>query len=442
MILLASIPFASFGRSNGPTGLGPPAGRTGAPTDGPATQTCGACHRNAAALPQVPNTEGGSVAVSVVNYIPGQKQTIGVRITDTAGLRWGFQLTARLKTDETKVAGTFTANDDIRVRCGPAALGDTSPAAPCNGEVEFASHSLAATKPGTPNPGLFSVEWTPPAANVGEIIFYVAGNATNNSNTNVGDHIYTTNVTIQAAASKPLIAPSAAVVNGASFQAAISPNSWITIRGTDLAGSIRTWGPADFSGNSLPKTLDGVGVNVNNRAAYVYYISPTQINALAPGDTASGNISVEVVRSGLRSDPAPAVLNRVSPAFFVFKNDKYAAATHADGKFVGPTSLYPGASTPAKPGEVIALYGTGFGVTNPAIPEGLTVSTALELPTRPGVRIGSLTAEVQFAGLTAAGLYQINVKIPDQTPDGDHAVVADMGGVTSPAAGVLVTVAR
>lgn len=379
--------------------------------------------------------------LSAVNYLPGQKQTIGVRINDPAGLRWGFQLTARLKSDETKQAGTFTANDDTRVRCGPVALGNAAPNSPCSGELEFASQTAASTKAGTPNPGVFSVEWTPPASNVGDVIFYVAGNAANNSNSNAGDHIYTANMTILAAASKPQVPASGAVLNGASFQATISPNSWITIFGADLAGSVRTWGPSDFTNSLLPKTLDGVGVNVNGRAAYVYSISPTQINALAPGDTASGNISVEVVRSGLRSDPVAAVLSRVSPAFFIFNNDKYAAATHADRTFVGPTALFPGASTPAKPGETIVLWGTGFGVTNPAVPEGLIVTTALELPTKPVVRIGSLTADVQFAGLTAAGVYQINVKVPDALPSGDHPVVADLGGVSTPA-GVLITVAR
>jgi uncharacterized protein (TIGR03437 family) len=378
--------------------------------------------------------------LTAVNYVPGQKQTIGIRINDAAGLRWGYQLTARLKSDETKAAGTFTANADTRVRCGPASLGNTAPDGPCNGEVEFASHTSAATKPGTPNPGIFSVEWTPPASNVGEIILYVAGNAANNNNASSGDRIYTANLTLLAAASKPLVAPSAAVVNGASFQASISPNSWITIRGTDLAGSIRTWDSA-FTDNTLPRTLDGVGVNVNGRAAYVSFISPTQINALAPGDVARGNISVEVVRSGLRSDPAPAVLSSVSPAFFIYKNDKYIVATHADNKILGPTTLYPGASTPAKPGEVVVLWGTGFGATEPPVPEGLRVSTPLNLPTRPVVRVASLTAEVQFAGLTGPGLYQLNVKLPDGLPDGDHPVVVEYGGVTSPS-GVLITVAR
>jgi uncharacterized protein (TIGR03437 family) len=38
-----------------------------------------------------------------------------------------------------------------------------------------------------------------------------------------------------------------------------------------------------------------------------------------------------------------------------------------------------------------------------------------------------------FAGLVATGEYQINVQIPASTPNGDAAVVATVGGVSSPA---------
>lgn len=430
IVLLAGLPLTVLARSTGA-----PVGRAGAEIDG--GQTCGACHRTTAV-----NSGPGKITVSAVNYVPGERQNLTIRIEDPAGLRWGYQLTARIKSDPGKQAGTFSVDVETRVRCGPVTLPEAqTPDAPCKGELEFASHTQAATRAGTPNAAVFNVDWTAPATNVGDVIFYVAGNAANNNNANSGDNIYTSSLTILAVAAKPQVPAQGAVLNAASLLPGISPNSWFSIFGVELAGSARIWGPSDFSGNQLPKALDGVSVNVNGKAAYIYSVSPGQITALAPGDTARGNVAIEVVRGGLKSDPVTAVLQAVSPAFFVFSNGSYATATHADGTFVGPTNLYPGSSTPAKPGEVIALFGTGFGATNPAIPEGLTVSGVLTPVTRPTIRLGSLTAEVQFAGLTAAGLFQFNVKVPDQTPDGDIALIADVGGVSSPT-GVAVRVQR
>ena len=62
------------------------------------------------------------------------------------------------------------------------------------------------------------------------------------------------------------------------------PGSWAQVKGTNLGTTTRSWGPADFTGlgNSLPTNLSGVQVNVNNQAAAVYYISPTQISFQVP----------------------------------------------------------------------------------------------------------------------------------------------------------------
>jgi len=80
------------------------------------------------------------------------------------------------------------------------------------------------------------------------------------------------------------------------------------------------------------------------------------------------------------------------------------------------------------------LYGTGFGPTNPEIPNGKLVTVPAHLKTLPVITVGGSKAEVAFAGLTGPGLYQINVTIPAATPDGDAQVVAQAGDVSSPAA--------
>src|SRR5207249_8412194 len=168
-------------------------------------------------------------------------------------------------------------------------------------------------------------------------------------------------------------------------------------------------------------------------AAYVEYISPKIVNVLSPVDTATGPVSVQVTFNGTASDTATATMQAFAPAFFIFNNDKYIAATHANGSLLGPTNLFTGLSTPAKPGEVIILYGNGFGPTNPPIPDGLLVTGAPVVITPVTVRIGSVDVTPQFTGLVSAGEYQINVQVPASAPNGDVPVVATVGGVASPA---------
>ena len=126
----------------------------------------------------------------------------------------------------------------------------------------------------------------------------------------------------------------------------------------------------------------------------------------------------------------------VAPAFFTL-DGTHIAATHANGSLIGATAITPVAMTPAKPGETITLYGTGFGETNPAIPEGMLVTKAAPLVTLPTVTVGGTSATVAFGGLVGAGLYQFNVTVPAGTPDGDTAVVALVGTATSQSGAVI-----
>jgi uncharacterized protein (TIGR03437 family) len=107
------------------------------------------------------------------------------------------------------------------------------------------------------------------------------------------------------------------------------------------------------------------------------------------------------------------------------------AALHADYSLVGAPGLLPGVPTqPAKPGETILLYGTGFGPTTPPLPAPLANPVQ--------IKIGGIAATVAFAGLVGPGLYQFNVMVPS-LPSGDAAVLATIGGVTTQT-GVSVTV--
>ena len=154
----------------------------------------------------------------------------------SAGAALGIQLTARLRSDQTKTARAFTpAANSIRVVCDDGTtLG--SPA-PCNGLKEFATHLQPATQVGQTGKGTFTIEWTPPATDVGEIIFYFAGNAANNSSSPTGDHIYTSSMVIRPACNGTVKPTITEIFDAASFRPAISSGQLISIKGTGYSSS-------------------------------------------------------------------------------------------------------------------------------------------------------------------------------------------------------------
>lgn len=228
-----------------------------------------------------------------------------------------------------------------------------------------------------------------------------------------------------------------AVVNAADGAGGIAANTFISIYGANLSPVARSWAFTDFSGTALPTSLSGVSVMVNSKPAYVYYISPKQIDVLTPVDTATGPVNVVVTSNGLVSAASSATENPFSPGFFLFKDGKSIAALHANGTLVGATTLYANLSTPAQPGEVIALYGTGFGTTNPATPGGQVVSTALPVATMPTFSFNGTPAQVMYGGLVGAGIYQFNVMVPASLPDGDTPVTATVGSFTSSSTAII-----
>jgi uncharacterized protein (TIGR03437 family) len=230
------------------------------------------------------------------------------------------------------------------------------------------------------------------------------------------------------------------VTNAEGGSTTIAPNTWVSIIGANLApaGDSRGWAAADFVNSQLPKQLDGVGVTVNGKDAYVSYISPSQVNILTPPDAMPGSVPVQVTINGTSSAAFTATAKAVSPSFFVFNGGAYVAATHADGSLVGPATLYPGLSTPAKPGETVVLYANGFGATSTPVVSGSMTQSGTLSPL-PAIKIGKNTATVAFAGLVAPGQFQFNLVVPASTPDGDQTISATYAGGTTQA-GTLLTI--
>lgn len=246
-----------------------------------------------------------------------------------------------------------------------------------------------------------------------------------------GDETHGLIGTVQAA---PVIGKPA--LNAASFAAGISAQTFTSIFGSNLAATTRSWTAADMANGQLPQQLDGVSVSIGGKPAYVYFVSPAQIDVVAPAGAGSGPVALTVTNNGLVSTASTAQFQTAAPAFFAAGGSPhlYAIATHADGSLAGPSSLFPGASTPARPGETIVLYGTGFGPTSPSY-EGTTVPNPAPLAGSLQFTIGGQTVTPAFAGLVSPGLYQINVTVP--TISGSAGTVIDVpisataGGVST-----------
>ena len=222
------------------------------------------------------------------------------------------------------------------------------------------------------------------------------------------------------------------VSNNASGAPAIQSGSWVSIYGTGLSATTRSWQTSDLIGSNLPTTLDGVSVQINSKKAAISYVSPGQLNVQAPADTTTGPVQVQVTNSA-GTATGTATLQNYAPAFFTFLT-KYAAAVHnADGVYVAPAGSFSAAtSRPAQPGESLQIYATGFGPTTPAVPASQLVGKAAPLSdlTQLRVTIGGVAAAVQFAGIVAAGEYQINVVVP-AVPNGDQPLLATIAGASS-----------
>lgn len=418
--------------------FGPPNGVTIAPGDRPGV-SCTACH-NGTAL----NGGGGSVRLAFPNgltYTPGQTQNINLVINDAIAATSGFEITARMEASpNTQQAGSFIAGTNQKVICSDNTI---QPAAGCGGNgiqwMEHSQPSLSST---------IAIQWTPPATNAGNVHIYVSANAANGDNTRSGDHIYAADYVLTPASTSTANLPVVtSVLNAASGAATMEAGSWITIAGTNLATAPATWDTA-IIGNVYPTTLGGTTVAIDGKPAPISFASPTQINALVPATNTLGSVSVVVSNANGTGAPGTLTLAPASPGLFTFSQNqgRYAAGIVLDSggfEYLGPTGLLGSTvqSRPAKAGDSIQIYGTGFGPTVTPLNPELSASVAYPLAhTGPDitlplaqVTIGGVPAQLQFCGIVAPGLYQINAVVPPGLTPGDQPVkVTLLSGPTVP----------
>jgi uncharacterized protein (TIGR03437 family) len=427
LLALPILTGTVFARSNGPI-----VRRTGAPIDG--GQDCSACHRT---FSPANSDARGFVRISAVNYTPGQRQTLRVQVFHPDAARWGFQLTARLASDENAKAGVLSPSaPNIQVVCDPQG------SAPCGTDREFAEHAEPGTRIGANGLATWNIEWLPPAAGSGEVVFYVAGNAANGDGTNAGDRIYTSSLRISQAPAQvtPAVTNESAIV-AAGFGGGrnISPGTWMEIYGTGLSNVTREWAGFDFTGANAPRALEGVSVTVGGRDAFVRFISPTQVNVQVPDGIGSGPLQVIVRNSAGSSAPIPMTGTARSPQVLAPSNFRVNGRQLVAALFPDNTTFVARAgelgagitSRPARSGETVIVYAIGAGAVTPAVAPGVVASGTTAV-TNPVVRIGDAPATLSYAGLSPGfvGLYQFNIVVPNVSA-GDQRLSLSVDGVSS-----------
>ncbi len=220
------------------------------------------------------------------------------------------------------------------------------------------------------------------------------------------------------------------------YAAVASPGSWIEIYGSNLAGTTRAWATSDFNGSAAPTALDGVSVTIGGAAGYISYVSPGQINVNLPDSISSGPIPVVVSYQGQSSAAAtiairPQQPGLLAPASFLVNGKQYVTAIHSSsGSYVGNGSVPNVPAAPAVAGEILTLYGIGFGSVKSPPVGGAVASGQNALASSFSITIGGATATVQYAGLApgAVALYQFNVVVPANLQAGDALVQFALNG--------------
>lgn len=183
-ILLLTLPailgvfaYNAFTDSNGPSG-----GYTGAPSE----NACNSCHTgtlrtagtNWLKIKLLGNFTGNG-------YIPDSTYTLTVTYRESGRARYGFQITCLTAANDP--AGTFTATNTRVKRVTASVSGKTR---------EYIEHTSTGTSPVVSDSVAWTFSWKAPSANLGNLVFYVALNATNNNSNSSGDSIFTKKFTV------------------------------------------------------------------------------------------------------------------------------------------------------------------------------------------------------------------------------------------------------
>jgi len=260
----------------------------------------------------------------------------------------------------------------------------------------------------------------------------------------------------------------AASVNGASFGVAgspLAPGSIVSIFGAGIdptvSGSVMAGFVPGSSPPTLPTSLSGVSVKVGGKNAALFFVGvggavgmaagAFQINCQVPAEIAVGVVRVEVSYNNTTVATGAANIASSGPGVFSMTQNGQGQAVvlNEDGSLNGDPArpAVPGIQPrPAERGKAIVIYGTGPGPqlkdSKTGQPIGLGTGQAASCAAEPlyvtaetpVVTIGTVPAQVFYTGMAPCfvGLWQLNVKVPEQAPTGGAVPLAvSIGGRVS-----------
>jgi len=230
----------------------------------------------------------------------------------------------------------------------------------------------------------------------------------------------------------------------------IAPNTWVEIQGPNLVpantSGLVTWSDAsEFKANPprMPMQLGPISVKTNGKPAYIYLYchacgdnQTDQINVLTSLDPTVGQMLVVVTNGSVSSVPFIVNMQAASPSFLRWDLQGHPVATHVDGSLLGPTSLFPNLSTPARKMEPILIYGDGFGLPTATLVEGSANQSGVLPNPQPACTFGATPVPATVV-LVTPGLYGIGMTVPNTAVNGDNLVTCWYGGAATPAGDVI-----
>ena len=221
--------------------------------------------------------------------------------------------------------------------------------------------------------------------------------------------------------------------NNANYALTVAPGAIVAIFGSRLTDGTSclppSCNPTFGSTGRLNTTMAGAQVSVNGTPVPIFYAVPGQLGVQIPTELNGSSATVQVSVGGQSSPAVSVQMEPVSPGIFTFTADGRGAGafTHADGSPVAPQN-------PARPGEVVILYGTGLGQVSPPVATGTLPGGESRAVASVTVSIDGISVIPDFAGLAGCcvGLNQINVRVPESARTAnDIPVVLSVGGKQS-----------
>ena len=254
---------------------------------------------------------------------------------------------------------------------------------------------------------------------------------------------------------EPVIGCNAVVLaTGTPVMDMLAPRSIGTVFGTGFSTQTVLVPELDANGD-VSTNLANTCVEIAGLRGAVFAVLSTQINFMVPPGVPLGWRRVVVIRgcgtaNEVRSEPQYVEIKPVVPAFFNFVNNvdgvnPIAAVDNATGFLIGPSGLF-GLSgelgqnfvtTPAQPGQIIVVFPTGLGSTNPALANGQIPGAAFPITGSSSLTLGGVMVppeDIFYVGAApcCAGLDQVTFRVPAGLAAGNHQLVLTVDGVSSP----------